>query len=81
MARYAPYSIFLDHDDPPTCVNVSGSHDHLSVTFHWLMDGSRPGMFAAIPGPVTTSFYISDPDVAFEFRMRWSGEKLVERNF
>lgn len=39
----------------------------------WLMDADRPGVFAytRVNGLGTMLFHISDPGVAFEFKMRF----------
>lgn len=51
--------------------------DRMSYTselFHareWLADESRPGVFGLLRTSVGYFFAISDPDVAFEFRLRF----------
>jgi hypothetical protein len=38
---------------------------------HWILDSSRPGRFSYERHVAGWTFYVTDPDTAVEFRMRW----------
>ena len=37
----------------------------------WLSDSTRAGFWSMYMDHGSADYYISDPDVAFEFKMRW----------
>ncbi|RYD78573.1 MAG: hypothetical protein EOP84_14065 [Verrucomicrobiaceae bacterium] len=52
------------------------THEQRQEMSAWLSDTTRPGLFSHRPwwlkGRMQTDFFITDPNVALEFRMRWS---------
>jgi hypothetical protein len=49
-----------------------GFKNWLEARVAWLSDSDRPGKFSVASELNTAHFWFSDPNVAFEFKMRWA---------
>lgn len=76
MAQRVGAQAMPDYPDGYTVVDFRHDRPIRSIEMRdWLDDPSRPGrwclMVSKVTPPGVTSFLITDPDVAMEFKLRW----------